>query len=959
VRRILALGVSLAACAGVQPRFPEDVQTALAHVPMRRLETDHFIIYYPEPRRAEVDRFLARATRCTEVLHEHALLHDGEWRDKQVIVMPDVAFNNAFVLPELVGYEDVALIPVYSTLDFSTEFGLPPDPGLIACHELTHYTHFQQVAGFWRAFDRVFGHIYTPQIGYDPWFLEGLATHYESALSPGVGRPRWPIFNGMFAAAYAGRHVDGGQLNSLNRLSHLGHHYLVGTQFMRFFTETYGERAAWAAIANNAHALTGFFIAGTFEAATGVPFDRLLEQFDAWCKRVYPVRTPPAAQHRLAVLGNDARYARGLDGTEAWVADDVDLPPRLTIRDATGRTLDEVSLVGVLPPRELVQADPLLVSGLSITADGRQVWLTVIDQGATFQIPRLLRWRRGGKLEEVATNLGPGGAIDPSGRVYYYAWVDGDRWSLAAWDVDGEHAPRMIHEMEPGTYVLTAQVSPDGAHVAASVWNGRAFVVWVIETATGRLEREVGGDPQHPLYDPSFTSDGHLMWLDEVDARFQIFVEGVQVGDAPYAALAAREAHHTIRFMDREGWNWELAEVPLPDSYGTSFEIPESGRSPKPEARGPISSDSAFSALDHLFFPQERAPFVFFPSSGAAMYGLVLGGGDRLGLQRWSLAGYTENGTHFGGDAAYLNTMLSPISILGDASFADWTDTVELEPSNRTTSEQRRTRDFILAADHVYRDTLTSSLAAVYTDDYTQVTGFASQREHVGGPQVAAGWVSGETTRYTGARKQLLVSGEAAYYPRELSTFAGDIADVGGSIGAVLPLPFGRRHTLSLDIRGRALLAHDDTGLLQVGGATALATLYAGSSVSQAPPTFDTARFPPNLRFVEPLRGYEDYAITTDRAALADADWRYPLIIDRGIADTLGFAPASFVRELDLDLFGAGAVDRAGDLHAAVGGALALRLALLRVPLYLTYQLARRLYDDRALTQLVGIALDQ
>jgi hypothetical protein len=141
--------------------------------------------------------------------------------------------------------------------------------------------------------------------------------------------------------------------------------------------------------------------------------------------------------------------------------------------------------------------------------------LTVIDQNATFQVPRLLRWRRGERgLTEIAHDTGPGGSIDPAGRTYYYAWVDGDRWSLAAYDTaSGAH--RMVHEVAPGTYVLTAQVSPDGARVAASVWDGHAFVVWIVDAASGAIERRIGGDPAQPVYDPSFTSDGRVLWLDK------------------------------------------------------------------------------------------------------------------------------------------------------------------------------------------------------------------------------------------------------------------------------------------------------------------------------------------------------------------------------------------------------------------------------------------------------------
>ena len=68
--------------------------------------------------------------------------------------------------------------------------------------------------------------------------------------------------------------------------------------------------------------------------------------------------------------------------------------------------------------------------------------------------------------------------------------------------------------------------------------------------------------------------------------------------------------------------------------------------------------------------------------------------------------------------------------------------------------------------------------------------------------------------------------------------------------------------------------------------------------------------------------------------------------------------PSTFIRELDLEVFGAGALDRAGDKHGAAGMALTLRAALFREPLLITYQIARRLYDDDALVQLVGIGPD-
>jgi hypothetical protein len=1022
--------VVLAGCsAGVQARFPTDVQTAIAHDDMRRLETERFIIYYPAARRALVDRFLVRADRCARTLHEHAL---KKGLAKIIIVMPDAAFNNAFVAPSALGYEEVSVIPTFSTLDFTTSFGLPPDPGAIACHEIVHYVQFQQTKGFWGVMNRLFGALYTPQLGYDPWFAEGLATHYEARLSPGLGRPVWPIFTGMFAAAYAGRGINSGELSAFARNAPVGHHYLVGSMFVRFLVERYGERPLWMTIDKQASALTGWFFTGTFSHGFSVSFGNLLDEFEMWIDRVFPARQVPPAQRRLATIGNDARYARGRDGTEAWVAEDVDAPPRLTIRSARGETLFDENLVEIVPPRELAIADPLLTSGLSITADGGEVWFSAVDLGAIYQVTRLVRWRRAdGKLSEVATNLGPGATIDPTGRTYYYCEVDGDRWSLAAYDVK-TGARRKLVDMKPGTYVVGAQISPDGTRLAANVWDGTAFVIWIVDAATGAIVDTITGNGT-PVFDGSFASDGRPMWLGVVDGRFQAFVDGVQATDAPYAVLAPREANGTIRFLDRERWDWQLAEVPAPapapapapdeeapgeptaegappgepapapdpgpdpvpapdpgpDPIPDPAPAPEVGAVAEPPAPSPaapppapatptvalypstplptspadavtVQSDEPYSVFDHLFFPQLRSPVILVQSARPHV-GLLLGGGDRLGLQRWSLAGYYQPGNEqprYGASVAYLNHMLAPLYIVGGASFLDWINPVadELDP-DVTYDEDHRTRDAALLVGGRYRGSFDIAVGGAYTDDREQLDVMPSLRRYVGGPTAQVAWYSAESTRYTGARRAIGIDAAAAYYPRTWSSFTGDIIDAGATLGITVPLPIGRRHTLRAFFRSRNLF-HDggDTGLLQVGGDSALGVLWNRSN-EPAPMEFDDTRLPPNLRFVEPLRGYEDYAITSDRVKLGEVSWKYPIIIDRGIASTW-FLPASYLRQLDLETFATGAIVDANDRYYAVGASVTLRIQFLRVPLAVTYQIARRLSADLALTQFVGLGPD-
>jgi hypothetical protein len=962
--KVVAIAMVALACGAVQQRFPDDVQAALARDPLRRLETERFIIYYPAHRRAAVDRFLVRAERCAAALRDAAVIREFRWNEKMVIAMPDAPFNNAFVLAEFAGYEPASVIPLVATLDLTTEFGLLPDPGIIGCHELVHYVHLEQIAGLWKLLDSVFGYLFTPQIAYEPWFDEGLATHYEAALSPGIGRPRWPIFTGMFAAGYAGRDINGGDLSALGRRAPVGHHYLVGTMFVRFLTERYGEPALWHAIGRQAKAVTGLLFTGSIKSAFGKSFGDLLDEFNAWCRRVFPVRGRPAGQRVVATLGGDARYARGRDGTEAWVADDVDLPARLVVRDPSGATLVELGLIDVVPPRTLVQAEPLLVSGLSVTADGREVWLTVIDLATTYQVPRLLRWRRGESgLTEISRALGPGATIDPAGETYYYCEPDGDRWSLAAWDVR-RGTRRIVVDMPPGTYALGAQISPDGKRLVASVWDGSAFVAWVIDAATGARLDEVRGAGA-PIWDPSFTDDGRVMYLGVVDGRFQIWLDGRAVSDAPYAVLAARGARGAIRFLNRDGWRWTLDEIdePGPSAVGSPSAAP-SPVAPPSLALPAALSDQPYSPWKHVLFPQLRLPIFVGASTGLPHVGIVLGGGDRLGMQRWSLAGYvqprdkTTDRAHWGADIGYLNTMLAPWQIVATAGFIDWVDPIATDDPDVTLAEERRTRDASLALARTWRGALTTALTGVYTDDRVEPPGEPGFRRRLGGPALSLAWRSGESTVYTGLRRALIAGASAAYYPRALSSFAGDIYDTAGTLGAIAPLPLGRRHIITAVVRGRALVARDDTGLLQLGGDSGLAELWSRRSVGAEPPALDTRRFPPNLRFIEALRGYEDHAIATDRAAIAELSWRYPIIIDRGVAATFGFLPASFVRQIELELFAAGALDRRRAQHAAVGAAIALRFTLLRAPLFVAYQIARRVRDDDALTQLVGMTLD-
>jgi hypothetical protein len=235
----------------------------------------------------------------------------------------------------------------------------------------------------------------------------------------------------------------------------------------------------------------------------------------------------------------------------------------------------------------------------------------------------------------------------------------------------------------------------------------------------------------------------------------------------------------------------------------------------------------------------------------------------------------------------------------------------------------------------------------------------------VAGPTLSASYLGLETTPYTGARRALLLSTSLALYPGAWSSADANIFDAGGDILGIVPLPLSRLHTLRLDLRGRDLFglpAGDDW--LQVGGGLSALAINRRPNLP-SPPEVDIASLPAQLRFFEPLRGYEDYPIATDRIAIAEAEYVHPFIIDWGSASTFALLPAFFLRQIDLELFGDVATSGRPspttgrtDLHGAFGASLSLRTALWRIPLSLTYQIARRFEDDHALVQILVLSAE-
>ena len=979
------LMAALAACGSVSPRFSPDISTALADHPMRRLETERLSLYYPAARREEALRVAARLEGCAGALHRRARIRDGQAGRKMVVIMPEMPFNNAYVAAPVGGSEPHSILSTYNTFDFTTELGLPSDPSYVGCHEIVHYVQFLQVDGFWDTVNDVFGDLISPQLGLDPWFLEGLATYYESRLQPGTGRMAWPAWRGTFHAGVAGRRLGGGDLSAFRRDAHWGNHYLVGSFFIEFLVERHGEDKLWELIDVQGHsAFWTMWVSLRFKYVYGKSLSALIDDFADWTAARFPVQPRPPAQRRVRHIGVNARYARSPGGMEAVIARDHDVPPRLSIYAPDGTLLRTHGLVDVVPPRMLTSGAPALVSGLSFTADGRQLYFTALDQGTTFEVARLVRYDvASGDMHVAHHGLGGlGGAISPDGTTYYFARADGDRMHLAALDL-GTGRERILAQAPPRTYFLTPRPSPDGTRLVATVFSPEGgYEVRLFDARTGAALDRLPLAGRGGL-DASFAGDHRLVLLAPHEGRFQVFAYDLRtralarLSDAPYLAFAPRAQGDTVRFLDREGWGWNLAEIPLPAPQATTSAAPEAAPEATPETAGaapgavevdpalapPVSaaprvlSDAPYSHLDHLLIPQVRTlAIVDSQDLSSPLFGLTLAGSDRLGFHNWGLSAlYQANRGLWSGSFSYIDTQLAPLTIGIQASHFAF----EIGEDERL---QRQSAGELFLS-RTMRDSTTLSLGATGVDDARPEDPVLERRSRrLAGPFLSARYSGAEGTPHGGLRRALRMSARAALYPTALSTLAEGFADLDGALGVTVPLPLWRRHALHLDLRGRDLVGlAPGTGLLQVGGQPALISLYRRSS-DPAGPDYSNDLLPAGSYFAEPLRGFEDYALALDRVAIADATYRYPLIIDRGFASVLWLFPSLFFRQLDLELFGAVALAGISDidqedLHAAAGGALSLGLAVGLVPVSVRYQLARRLTDDLALVHDVGLGI--
>ncbi len=955
--RALSLLLPLLLSGCLIPRFPQDVATGFARERMRTAETVNVRAYYPETGRDNALHTLARLEQCVEALRKKPL-RESE-REKLQVFFTTSNFNNAYVQPRIAGLPQQMVLPQQLTLELFHLLGLAGgEVGDVSCHEAVHYVHMEQAHGLWQILNTLLGNVHQPNSLVDTWFLEGLATWYESRLGRRVGRPENPLWRGMFQSYAASHRLNAGHLNAVHR-EHLpfGAQYVVGQHFVEWLARRHGEEKLWEFVDDQGSAIFSplwvtLRFRSVFGASIGAAFDTFGEELAA----SIPQRRRAEAQHVLVEAPRPyfARLAAAPDGSFAVWTSALDDVNRLTLHAPDGSPRWSRRMAQVIPGRSWISTSPLAVSGLSFSADGRRLGFAlsdVTDLGNELTRLFVLDSDSGDVVWEWGGFVGMGGSLSPDGSRFLVVVQEGSTSRIEAITL-GTGASELLVSFPEPTTVASPAWSPDGTKIAFSRWMGEGFDLW-LRTADGKLS-PVTRDG-HFNYQPRWADDGSLVLLRDTEGRAQPWRyelasgELTQVGEVPWAALDPQPlSGGGVLLLNRESAHFtvdrlEPSRRPAVTAAPPALSAPAAA--PPPAS---LLSDGPYSAWDNLLIPGLRVPFIGVSSTDGGpvpYYFLGLSGADRLGLHNYALTLESVDGPSLPSiSLTYGNFLTAPWLLSAEAAFV----------------ARRDVRDWsaaLSASRTVFTWPVSFALRGIQrTAGPLPAADFEPTRAV--GPTASIGWFGGESTPYGGIQRGVALSASAAWYPRALGSSEA-LADLRGEADAWLPLPPAWRNELQVSALTR-VVASERGKLLRVGGGGSVAGAQFGRRSENAPER--GAPVAPGLAFSESLRGFEDSTFNARWMAGTSARLRHAFIIDHGWASGLYLLPAFFVRQVDLEGFGTAAwLDadvRGGTWLPAAGGQVALRTQVGLYPASLVYQFAWRFRGDLGPLHVVGVAFE-
>lgn len=613
---------------------------ARAHDPALRwftLTTPHFEVHYHQGAHRIAER-VARAAEAALARLSAALGHMPAGHI-QLVVSDEVdsANGSARVLPYNIVHVYASAPGPLSVLNDYDDF-----IWILVVHELTHIVHMDTVSGIPALINWVFGRTAYPNGAQPVWFTEGLAVHYESALSS-AGRIRSSLFRMYLRTAALAHGLE--QIDLVSGTTRGWPQgtipYLYGAFFIEFLACRYGQQA----LTSISQRMGGMLIPWSLNAVARRELGRdYLGLFRDW-KRTVERKAKQTLQrlerqgltpvHHLTRRGQRQQQPRISPGGGQilYFAGSADRWPALRLIDRSGgndRILTEVN-----------SGD-----GAAFTPDDLSVVYSqaeVVDQFYFFNDLYRLDLRSG-KTRRLSHGLRARSPdVSPDGRSVAFVRNKLGRTQIALFDLQqGSH--RDLTRFGNGIQVYTPRFAPGGRRLvfsASTPDGGRNLML--MDTAGGNLRRLTHG--RFMDISPVFSADGkRVLFSSDRSGIYNIHALDLASGELTRLTNVATGAFFPAPAPDGTGM---ALMIYGPDGYDIGWvDFParaypaEPTRPPRPQpakwdrtAVYPVESYTPWSTL----LPRSWFP-TFGQDSWGGTYGVLVTGGDVLGKLGYNAA---------------------------------------------------------------------------------------------------------------------------------------------------------------------------------------------------------------------------------------------------------------------------------------------------------------------------------
>ena len=642
----------------------------------RQLTTEHFVITYPEGLLELGARAAASAERAHALLADRFV--DAPGGRIQLLLTDHVDLANGFATP--VPYNQVTIY-VRPPMDGGAVSYFDDWLDMVIVHELVHTFHLDMTGFVGKAIRTVFGRVpgtwpIFPSGSTPTWFLEGLATYFESALT-GAGRVKGTWQEMVLRTAA----LEGG-LDRLDQVSGdspvwpAGNRaYVYGARYIDHVVATYGEEA----LGDFARSVAGLWAPYFLNMAAREAFGTgVADSWDAWTAQITReyrdlaarlAESPPltvgesvedagrhARQAMVSPDGANLAYTRsdGVDATQIRVSAPDGSGSRLLTRlNGANGTLSWG------PPGTLVFSQLDFTDRYHLTSD---LYRVTLDGSVR-------RLTHGERLShaDISADARRAVAVQEGGGTSALVLVD-----LGTGQVES------LTEPDPRVHWAHPRWSPGEDRIAVTRWSEGSMDIVILDTR-GSVIVEVTSDRAIDMT-PYWTPDGStLLWSSDRTGISNLYAATLGDGTGPVIRQVTNVlggATHPsvdpqgrwIHFSSYHADGWHIERIPFapeewfapqpasdrfaeaPAEPGEGADLADAGRSYRPwSTLRPYYWRPLYTPAESGTSQDDTRYEIFRP-----YFGLATEGEDMVGRHRYSLTGRVSlDGERLSGSFGY------------------------------------------------------------------------------------------------------------------------------------------------------------------------------------------------------------------------------------------------------------------------------------------------------------------